>query len=159
MWRRIAGFTFIEFLAILLLLGVCVITAVPRVFHQSSAVRNASVAGIAGALEAAIGLAHTHWIANGMPPSVVIEGNTIMMTAKGVPECTNCKINGIVSAEKCLELWHGLMHEAPLAATQCRGKCEYLIKTVAAHQCMFVSEQGKGSGIVYDLQQGKILIK
>jgi MSHA pilin protein MshA len=59
-----AGFTLIELMSVIVILGVLAATAVPRFVNLSDAAKEAAVEGIAGALASASSLNHAQNIAN-----------------------------------------------------------------------------------------------
>jgi MSHA pilin protein MshA len=64
MLRKSAGFTLIELMSVIVILGVLAATAVPKFVDLSGAAKNAAVEGVAGALASASSLNHAQNIAN-----------------------------------------------------------------------------------------------
>ncbi|ODS23333.1 hypothetical protein AB835_09255 [Candidatus Endobugula sertula] len=64
MKRKATGFTLIELMAVIVILGVLAATAVPRFVDLSGSAKNAAVEGIAGSLASAASLNHVQNIAN-----------------------------------------------------------------------------------------------
>ena len=86
--RRIEdGFSWIELLVVVTILGILAVFAVPRFASLEGQARLAATQALAGSVRSGAALAHALWLAEGNPasPSVAMEGQPITM-AFGYPD-------------------------------------------------------------------------
>ena len=79
------GFTLIELVVVITILGILAAFAVPRFASLEVQARAASVQALAGSIRSGAALSHALWLAQGQPPTVTMEGSTITMT-NGYPD-------------------------------------------------------------------------
>lgn len=86
MRRRQNGFTLIELISVIVILGVLGAFAMPRFANVESKARASSAAGLAGAMRSAVALVHAVWLANGANVRVVeLEGAEVEVDERGYP--------------------------------------------------------------------------
>jgi MSHA pilin protein MshA len=78
---RQRGFTLIELVVVIVILGILAAFAVPRFMGLENQARLASVNALAGSLRSSASMAHGVWMTAGTnPASITIEGTNITMT-------------------------------------------------------------------------------
>ena len=75
------GFTLIELVVVITILGILAAFAIPRFASLERQARVASMEALQGSLRSGAALAHSLWLVSGEPASVLMEGNTITMAA------------------------------------------------------------------------------
>ena len=97
--RKQSGFTLIELITVIVVLGILAAFAIPRFTGLESQARIATVNGLAGNLRSGAALAHALWTAAGnSPSSVTMEGNTsvAMNASSGYPTAASGGIDAVL---------------------------------------------------------------
>ncbi len=104
------GFTLIELVIVIVILGLLAATALPRFINITQDAREASVQGVAGGLRGAAALAKSHVIVNGSGGGTIsMDGVNVAVNASGYP--TNAA-GGIEAALPSPEGWT-VAHNSP----------------------------------------------
>lgn len=99
--KRQGGFTLIELVVVIVILGILAVTAAPRFLNLQDDARNASLEGLRGAMAGASGIVYGKAAIDGVESvsdaEITIDGVTIQ-TVNGYPEPTSAGI-GIALAD------------------------------------------------------------
>ena len=74
------GFTLIELVVVITILGILAAFAVPRFTRMEAQARAATVQALGGSLRSSAALTHALWLASGQPATVTVEGSAVAIT-------------------------------------------------------------------------------
>jgi MSHA pilin protein MshA len=81
------GFTLIELVVVIVILGILAAFALPRFMGLEKQARAASVRALEGSLRSSAAMAHSIWLANGSPAQITIDGTaTPIVILRGYPD-------------------------------------------------------------------------
>jgi MSHA pilin protein MshA len=77
---RHQGFTLIELVVVITILGILAAFAIPRFASLETEARIGVIQGLAGGVRSSAALAHSLWLTQNAPATVIIEGAVVNMT-------------------------------------------------------------------------------
>jgi MSHA pilin protein MshA len=80
------GFTLIELVVVITILGILAAFAIPRFANLDDSARVSAVTALAGSLHSAAALAHSQYLAAGNTPSAVTMDGQVVTLANGYPD-------------------------------------------------------------------------
>src|SRR5918992_3081075 len=120
MSRRAGGFTMVELIMVIIILGILASVAVPRFLNMNAEALAASRSGVVGGLNSAIQIVHSRWLAQGATGTVTPDGGAaITMNAAGYPNIGDGLTYG--TAASCPTLLGNPLNAAPSSAADCTG--------------------------------------
>lgn len=109
------GFSLIELVIVIVILGLLAATAIPRFLNVTDDAEDASVDGVAGGLATAVSFVRAQWEVDGRSnTSVVLDGTTVSLDTRfGFPTgSTNTSATAMTNAT-CQEVFDSVLQNAP----------------------------------------------
>lgn len=155
--RKQSGFTLIELVIVVVILGFLAVTAIPKFLDLTDQAKQANIEGMAGGFATAVSLVRAQWEAEGRPKdatdrnSVDYDGSVMVLTseAAGVRpgyvvssaggQNNGATLGGGFTAANCVDIWQNILQQPPRVTDT--------IATLNSDQTMdyYVSKSGTGA--------------
>lgn len=134
---QMAGFSLIELVIVIVILGILAVTALPRFLDVTDEAKKASVEGVSGGFATGVSLVRAQWEAEGRARqdglnTVLYDGSRIYLTTPTESQVSNGELSpgypmdttasgsvdvdpANLTAPRCLNIWEGLLQNPPKA--------------------------------------------
>jgi len=128
--KKQAGFTLIELVIVVVILGFLAVTAIPKFIDLTEQAKQANIEGMAGGFATGISLARAQWESEGRPAAngvnrIDYDGIILFLTTQPSSNPTNIRpgyptglnadnANGtFMTATNCIEVWQSIFAQPP----------------------------------------------
>lgn len=176
--KRTAGFTLVELVMVIVIVGLLAVAALPRFLDISDEAKKASIEGVAGGFATAVLSARAQWEAEGRPVNaggknaVNYDGVDLLLTSSasnssyrdGYPIAldSTAASDTVASDESCRDLMLELLQNPPevVLTSELTEDSSYSAQANAAgDSCVYTQLEGSsGHAFTYEIYSGRVTV-
>ncbi len=126
--RKEKGFTLIELVMVIVILGILAAFALPRFADLGGDARLSTLEAARGSVKSAAAIAHSRWLADGSPAGsvgITLEGTAVTMTDEGYPTEDDAGIGAAAQVADDFDVTTGTISVLNADGTGARADCNF----------------------------------
>ena len=123
--KKTAGFTLMELVMVIVILGILAAFALPRFADLGTEARTATLEAARGSVKSAAAIVHSKWLAQGSTGTVTLEGTSIPISTEGYPTGADAGIGAAAQISDDFDVTTGTISVLDSAGTGALADCNF----------------------------------
>lgn len=162
--RKNQGFTLIELVVVIVILGILTATAAPKFIDLSDDADKAVFSSIAGAFKSGVQQVHIAWLIRGNKRAVQnfiqisdpIAGGDLSVNSFGYPADTRGTSLSLNSENDCLDVWRAVL-DSQEALVSGDNSSDFEATYNGSNNCTYTYIKQQGLTVDYDSNNGEVI--